>query len=137
MLTVEPSADMPRRPGRTAPSSPDAPFIRIRASGWLDAADYQRFEPEFAAELRRRTPPVPLLLDMRGFQGWTPGGFVRDFIWDVRNRRTFSKIAVVGDRRRHRWLTLAGRPLFRGRMKFFRPGEEARAVEWLGGARLG
>lgn len=131
MLTLVPSA---------------GPFIRVRASGWLGAADYRRFEPEFAAELRRRTSPVPggmlacppdrlrvgLLLDMRGFRGWTPGGFVRDLAWDVRNRRTFSKIAVVGDRRRHRWLTVAGRPLFRAPMRFFRPGEQAIAEEWLG-----
>jgi hypothetical protein len=109
-----------------------ASFIRIRASGWLGAADYRRFEPEFAAELKRRTPPVPLLLDLRGFRGWTPAGFLRDLRWDLRNRRTFSKIAVIGDKGWHRWITAAGRPLFRAPIKFFRSAEESRAVEWLG-----
>jgi hypothetical protein len=117
MLLVEPSP---------------APFTRIRASGWLGAADYRRFEPEFAAALARRTPPVPLLLDLRGFRGWTPAGFLRDLRWDVRHRRTFSKIAVIGNKGWHRWITAAGAPLFRARMKFFGSAEEWRAVKWLG-----
>ena len=50
----------------TLTSSPG--YIRIRASGWLTAGDYRRFEPEFAAELKgREVPTLPLLLDMRGF----------------------------------------------------------------------
>jgi hypothetical protein len=108
-----------------------ASFIRIRATGRLTAADYRRFEPAFTAELERRTPPVPLLLDMRGFRGWTPTGLLRDLQWDIRNRRTFSKIAVIGDAAWHRWITAAGTPLFRAPMKFFRPDEEQLAAEWL------
>ena len=60
------------RPARSAPQmltltpSP-ASYLRIRASGRLTAADYRRFEPAFAAELERRHLPIPLLLDMRGF----------------------------------------------------------------------
>ena len=88
-----------------------AAYIRIRASGRLTGADYRRFEHEFAAELKgREVPTLPLLLDMRGFCGWTPGGLLRDLAWDLRNRRAFSRIAVVGDAAWHRWITIAGRP---------------------------
>src|SRR4051812_45303702 len=114
MLTLEPSP---------------AAFIRIRASGRLRADDYQRFEASFAAELGCRTLPVPLLLDMRGFAGWSPAGLLRDLAWDLRNRRTFSRIAVIGDRRWHRWITLAGAPLFRAPTRFFRSAEAA--IGWL------
>ena len=107
-----------------------ASFIRIRATGRLSAADYRRFEPAFAAELKRRNLPIQLVLDLRGFRGWTPAAFLRDLRWDLRNRRTFSRIAVVGDRGWHRWITAAGAPLFRAPMKFFRSAPEAAA--WLG-----
>ena len=118
MLAVEPSP---------------APFIRICASGRLTAAEYRRFEPAFAAELeRRQMPRALLLLDMRGFEGWTVGGFLRDLAWDLKNRRTFSRIAVVGDRRWHRWITAAGAPLFRAPMQYFRTAEAA--IDWLGTA---
>jgi SpoIIAA-like len=70
---------------------------------------------------------------MRGFRGWTPAAFLRDLRWDLRNRRTFSKIAVVGDRSWHRWIAAAGKPLFRAPMKFFRAGPAAEA--WLSNPR--
>jgi hypothetical protein len=116
MLTLEPSP---------------AAFLRIRATGRLRADEYERFEPAFTAELARRTPPLALLLDMRGFAGWTPAGLLRDLRWDVRNRRSFSRIAVIGDRRWHRWITAAGAPLFRAPMKFFRAAEQRQAEAWL------
>jgi hypothetical protein len=107
------------------------PFIRIRATGLLGASDYRGFEPAFAAELKRRNLPIPLLLDMRGFRGWTPAGLVRDLGWDLRNRRTFSRIAVIGDAPWHRWITAAGAPLFRAPMRYFPAGEQAEAEAWL------
>src|SRR5436305_14156788 len=89
------------------------PYIRVRANGLLRADDYVRFEAEFADELGHRTVPVRLLLDMRRFRGWTPRAFLRDLVWDFRNRQTFSKIAVIGDARWHKWVTAAGALLFR------------------------
>jgi hypothetical protein len=55
-----------------------AAYLRIRASGRLGVDDYRRFEPAFAAELKRVQAPIALLLDMQGFGGWTVGGFLRD-----------------------------------------------------------
>jgi SpoIIAA-like len=123
-----------------------AAFIRIRATGRLTAADYRDFEPAFVAELARRTSDrmlacrpdrlriaISLLLDMRGFRGWTSAAFLRDLAWDLRNRRTFSKIAVIGDRPWHRWITATGAPLFRAPMKFF--GGEREAAAWLSSSR--
>ena len=108
----------------------DPRFLEIRATGLLSSRDYCRFEAEFAREIRRRIPPVPLLLEMSGFRGWTPAALLRDVAWDIRNRKTFSKIAVVGDARWHEWSTYAGMLLFRGRLKFFRSEKEAK--HWLG-----
>jgi hypothetical protein len=42
--------------------SPTA-YIRIRASGRLAPEDYDRFEPEFAVELKRRKVPISGVLD--------------------------------------------------------------------------
>ena len=105
--------------------------ILIHANGWLSAADYDRFETAFADELVRWTLPVPLLLDMRRFRGWTLPGFVRDLQWDIRHRNAFSKIAVVGNARWHKWITAAGRLLFRGQLKYFPATDVQRAEQWL------
>ena len=116
MLCLEPTRD---------------PYIRIRAHGLLATQDYRLFEREFAMALRRRPPPVPLLLDLRGFKGWTPGAFLRDLVWDLKHRDSFSRIAVVGDTLWHLWITILGLPLFASRMKYFGEREEPMAREWL------
>ena len=85
MLAVKPCAD---------------PFIRICASGRLTAAEYRRFEPAFAAELERRQMPVALLLDMRGFGGWTVGGFLRDLAVLAHRGRRRQALAPLDHRRR-------------------------------------
>jgi hypothetical protein len=108
-----------------------ASYIRVRASGLLATADYDGFEADFADELRHWRPPVRLLLDMRGFRGWTAGGFLRDVGWDLRHRKTFSKIAIIGDARWHKWITTAGALLFRAQLNYFPATAKPAAEQWL------
>jgi hypothetical protein len=106
-------------------------YMLIRANGWLSSDDYGRFENQFAEQLERWKSPFPLLLDMRGFRGWTPSGFLRDLLWDLRNRKTFSMIAVIGDARWHKWITAAGAMLFHGQSKYFQGTDAHFAEQWL------
>jgi len=55
----------------------------------------------------------------------TTGQVSTNFRWLGPNDR----IAVIGDAAWHRWITTAGRPLFRAPMKFFRSADEA--IGWL------
>jgi hypothetical protein len=41
------------------------------------------------------------------------------------------RIAVVGDRTWHKWLTVAAKPIFTGPMRYFGAAREREAVEWL------
>jgi hypothetical protein len=107
-------------------------YIHVKGTGTITAADYRRFNRIFADALSRKQVPVPLLLDLREFGGWTFGGFARDLQFDIRHRRTFSRIAVVGRKRWHRWITHAGAPLFTARLKYFSSDEEERAKAWVG-----
>jgi hypothetical protein len=50
----------------------------------------------FANALSGKQLPAPLLLDLRHFRGWTLGGLVRDLQFDVRHRRTFSRMSLAG-----------------------------------------
>ena len=87
-------------------------FVRVRAEGVLTGTDYWRFEPAFASEMARRKQPLPLLLDLRGFRGWTPDGLLRDISFNLRHRASFSRLAVIGNKRWHKWITYAGVPVF-------------------------
>jgi hypothetical protein len=108
-------------------------YLRLRATGRLTAADYDRMEPALEAELARRGGRAPLLLDLRRWRGWTIGGFLRDLRFNLRHRNSFPRIAVVGGRRWHRWVTITGTPLFSGEMRYFGAEREREAAEWVHG----
>ena len=119
----------------------NAGFLLVRASGRLSASDYARMEPALDAELAKRAlrqaqderkEGLALLLDLRGWRGWTAGGLLRDLRFDLRHRNSFPKIAVVGDRRWHGWLTIAAKPIFTGKMRYFDATQERDALEWVG-----
>ncbi len=107
----------------------DRAFICIRAQGILRRRDYKDFDRRLSSELGRRPKPVPLLLDLRGFRGWSAAGFIRDLIFDLRHRASFSRIAVLGDARWHMWITYLAVPLFRAKLRFFNAPDAAR--DWL------
>ena len=125
---VEPS---PRIATMLSADAVEGQSLRIYAVGKLTAADYRNFEPEFERALARTIQPAPLLLDLRGFRGWTVGGLLRDIIFDVRHRTSFSRLAVIGDKKWHSWIIYAGIPVFRARLKFFKPSDEELALHWL------
>ena len=110
-------------------------YVRIHASGRLGASDYDSLEPAVEAALRQaqdrrlHNGGLPLLLDLRGWRGWTLGGLVRDIRFDLTHRNSFPRIAVVGNRPWHKWLTLAAKPVFSGEMRYFE--EEAEAAGWI------
>lgn len=107
----------------------DRAFICIRAQGILRWRDYGSFEHRLSSELGRRPKPVLLLLDLRGFRGWSAAGLIRDLIFDLRHRASFSRIAVLGDARWHTWITYLAIPLFRAKLRFFNAQDAATA--WL------
>jgi hypothetical protein len=109
-------------------------YIRIHATGRLSARDYDAMEPALEAELARREGRAPLLLDLTGWRGWTAGGLLRDIRFDLKHRSSFPRIAVLGDRAWHKWLTYAAKPVFSGEMRYFDAAREREAVEW-GGCR--
>jgi hypothetical protein len=107
----------------------DHAFICIRAQGILRWHDYNNFELRLSSELSRRPKAVPLLLDLRGFRGWSAAGLIRDLIFDLRHRESFSRIAVLGNARWHLWITYLAIPLFRVKLRFFNAQDAA--TEWL------
>jgi hypothetical protein len=107
-------------------SNPD--YVRAHATGRLTPADYARFEPALMAEIKRRGGRAPFLLDIRGWRGWTSSGFVRDLLFDLRHRKSFTRIAVVGNRNWHQLLTWVAKPIFPVDMRYFDGTQEAKAA---------
>jgi hypothetical protein len=106
-------------------------LLRVRAEGLLSAADYRAFVPEFEARISGIRGSVLMLLELAPGFGWSPGGLWSDVEFNLRNRRTFSRIAVVGHRQWHQWITSLSRLLFTAEVRYFAAGEGAGAELWL------
>ena len=106
-------------------------FLCVSAWGVLDARDYQQFAPQFRTAIALHKSPVPMLLELRSTFGWTLSGLLSDVAFDVRYRKSFSRIAVIGHRPWHRPLTALARLLFTAKVRFFTPAEEMAARTWL------
>jgi hypothetical protein len=67
--------------------------------------------------------------------GSAPGS-AAGFGFDFRHRESHPRIAVVGDRPWHKWLTLAAKPIFSGEMRYFDAAMPGEAMQWAatGGA---
>lgn len=107
-------------------------YLRIRATGRLTPHDYDMLEPAVEEALASRGGRAPLLLDLRGWHGWTTAGLLRDLRFDLKHRNSFPRIAVIGDRAWHRWLAHAAMPLFSGEMRYFGVGDRE-AADWVSG----
>lgn len=107
-------------------------LIRIRVGGTLEAADYDRFVPQFERIEAREPGTVPMVIELEpDFSGWDLGGIWRDLKFDVRHKDSFGRIAVVGDSKWEEWGTKLTDPLFRAEMKFFPRAERDAAESWV------
>lgn len=105
-------------------------LIVVRAAGRLTASDYGEFVPTFDRWTSEVDRPVEMLLVLGPGFGWTPSGLWQDLKFNVRHRRTFFRIAVMGHKTWHRWITGASRLLFKAEIRYFgadKPGADA----WL------
>jgi hypothetical protein len=103
-------------------------LLIIDAAGKLSREDIARAEQELedAHGLADR-----VLVRMQDFEGWEPAAFWQDLRLDARYRKTFDRVAVVGSRRRDRWLTRLADALTPSEVRYFDEREAAGAIGWL------
>jgi hypothetical protein len=111
--------------------SEDNGMVWIRAGGALEAADYDRFVPQFERIASRDQDTVPMVIELASdFSGWDLSGIWRDLKFDARHKDSFGRIAFIGDSKWEEWGTKLSDLFFRAEMKFFAPSERDTAESW-------
>lgn len=105
--------------------------VVVEASGKLDESDYRDLVPQLEHVIDTRGS-LRLLVHLRDFHGWTGKGLWEDLRFDVKHRRDFERVAIVGERKAEEIGTQLSKPIFSGEMRFFE--DEARAQAWLDAA---
>lgn len=108
-----------------------ADLVALELSGKLDAAEYKDILPVVEAAIQRYGK-VRLLWEMTDFEGWTLGGLWEDGQFDVRHQGSFSKIAMIGDKKWQQWMTQSMKPFTTAEVRYFESGYRADALAWLG-----
>ncbi len=107
-------------------------FIALEISGKLDAGEYETMLPIIEKTIQQHGK-VRLFWEMKDFDGWTAGGLWADGSFDVEHAGDFSRVAMVGGKKWHEWMTKAMMPFTSAEVRFFAPEERAEALDWARG----
>ena len=108
----------------------DGKVLEVQVNGKLTHADYEHFVPEFERLLKAHGN-LRVLFNMADFHGWEMKALWDDIKFDLQHFSDIEKLGMVGDARWEKWMAVFCQPFTSARIKFFLPGEETSARQWL------
>ena len=108
-------------------------ILGFRATGKPSQADYRDVLHPRIVKLLKRFPTLKVLFLMdEMFEGWSMSAAWTNTIFDLKHRRDFDKIAMIGGPKWEEWcVKAAAAPLMGGEMRTFCLDELTQAWEWL------
>ena len=107
----------------------EAGLPTIRVSGRLEKKDYDVAIPELEKMLNEGTTRA--LLELDDFKGFTPSALVEELKFDIRHRKDFDRIAVIGSSTLEELGVRLIRPFFSGQVRIFEKNQRSQADAWL------
>jgi hypothetical protein len=111
----------------------DGKVLAIHVTGKLEAADYERFVPEFE-RLVLLQGKLRVLFDMTGFHGWTAGALWEDTKFAMHHFGDIDRLAMVGEKKWQEGMATFCKPFTRATVRYFDHTAAAEARQWLGAA---
>lgn len=108
-------------------------LLELQISGRLAHADYAAFLPRFEERVRQHGR-IRLLMEMVDFHGWEPAALWDELKLDVKHFADFERVAMVGEARWEKFMSLFCRPFTSAEVRYFDRSEIAAAREWVRGA---
>jgi len=102
----------------------------VRVSGKLSHEDYQNFLPDLEG-LIKSDEKISLLIELDDFHGVDISAIKDDFNFSAKYSDAFEKVAIVGEKKWHHWMTLLSTPFLNGTVKYFNRVDLQDAWDWL------
>ena len=99
-------------------------------TGILIHEDYQRFTPEFE-QIARQHGKLKVLFDMADFHGWGQRALWDDVKFDLKHHGHIERLAMVGDRKWEKGMSIFCRPFTSAKIRYFDRSEIEQARNWL------
>ena len=106
-------------------------IMAVKASGKLTDQDYQQFLPKLNEFIDTSESPVSLLIELEDFHGWDKKAAWDDFKFGMKNEDDIARIAIVGENRWQKWMTVLGDAFTSTDMRYFPKAELSQAWSWL------
>ncbi len=105
-------------------------ILEVRVSGKLVHEDYQHFVPEFE-RLVKEHGKIRVLFEMTGFHGWNASALWDDIKFDLKHFSDIERLAMVGDRKWEKGMSVFCRPFTTARIRYFDVAQGTEARSWL------
>lgn len=106
-------------------------IVEMAMVGRVSREDFRHLIPQFE-RLVDIHGKLRVLVLMRDFEGWSPGGLLEDTKFSLRHASDVDRIAFVGDKKWEQALAAACKPFTSAEIRFFEPAGEKEAREWIG-----
>ena len=105
-------------------------LMEIDLHGKLTREDYEKFVPE-TERLIAEFGTIRMLVTMHDFHGWDAGALWEDVKWNARHINEIERLAVVGEKTWHKWMTGFCRPFTTAKVRYFTHDQLDAARAWL------
>jgi hypothetical protein len=109
--------------------------LEVHLHGKLGREDYEKFIPETEALIRQHGK-ISILIEMLDFHGWDGSALWEDMKWNVRHFKDIERLAVVGEKTWHRWMTGFCKPFTSAEVRYFEPDKLEEARAWIAGGQV-
>jgi hypothetical protein len=104
--------------------------LHIKAVGKLIKEDYEVFVPK-VEQLIQHFGKVRILFEMKDFHGWNAGAAWQDIKFDIKHFRDIERLALVGDRKWEKGMSVFCKPFTTAKVKYFDVTEADKATDWI------
>jgi hypothetical protein len=104
--------------------------MELNLHGKLSREDYEMFVPETERMIREHGK-FRLMVRMHDFHGWDAGGLWEDMKWNARHFNHIERLAVVGEKTWHKWMTSFCKPFTTAQVRYFTFDQLDAAQAWL------
>jgi hypothetical protein len=110
--------------------TPVGKIVTLKFKEILRKKDYEEFVPQIEG-LMGDGSKIRLMVELIDFKGWTVGALWEDTKFAARHFADIERLAVVGDRRWEKGITVFIKPFTKARVKYFDRSAIEKARQWI------
>ena len=105
-------------------------IMALAVTGKLEREDYDFLGQEFERMVSQHDK-FRLLIELKDFHGWTAGAAWEDTKMGVRYYSHIARMAIVGENKWEKGMTLFVKPFTRAEVRYFDTSDSDAAVQWI------